>query len=220
METIIDILTTFQRLKSQRIIRRKSLDAQETIKVLRKEKSHALEHGANSFAKIADIGVYLVVLSVDLSVFGFRLLLEQDDLIRKVYSRHLILSIYELVDDFPLLFDKQIRLSAKQIPNSEGHLKDWKMLSEKINEIERKYSSQFKSIRNTIVAHRDINSDKQIEALDNVDCEVIYNLTMELDQWVGQAISLLTKMTIDYSSSFLQIKEVMRKIVQENQQNV
>ena len=212
MNILINILTVIPRLRLHRNIRRKTRAAQETLTTLREEKARSLQHGTVTFAQFADVGIYLVIASVDLTVLRSRQLLELDDMIKNVYSRHLILLICELVDDFPVLFDKRLRAAIHQLSGGERHLKDFESLSKTIRTIRKQHATEFYNIRNVVVAHRDMDGTKQIEALNAINHKTIHKLASELDIWISQAIDILTRMVKDYSLSPLQLREIARKL--------
>lgn len=212
MSTLIDILTTFSRARLRRNIKRKTRVAQETLVTLRNEKARALQHGATTFAQFADIGIYLVIASVDLTALLARQLLDHDPAIKNVYSRHLILVIYEVVDKAHVLFGRSLRAAVKQLPDGRRHMADWNGLSATISQIKRDHADEFYSIRNVVVAHRDMNGDKQLEALESIDHKTIRQLALELELWISQATGLLSRLMNDYSLSRLQIGEIAEKI--------
>lgn len=212
MNILINILTVIPRLKLYRNIRRKTRAAQETLGTLREEKTKSLQYGTVTFSQLSDVGIYLVIASVDLTVLHSRQLLECNDMIKNVYSRHLILLIYELMDDFPALFDKRLRAATQHLSDGERYLKDFEALSKTIRAIRKQHTTEFYNIRNAVVAHRDMDGTKQIESLNAIDHKTIHKLALEIDLWISQAMVILTRMVEDYSLSPLQLREIARKL--------
>ena len=185
MNMLMDILTIFPHAKLRRNIHRKTCAAEATLATLRKEKARAVEHGAVTFAKFADIGIYLVITSIDLTALLSRQLLEHDPVLKNVYSRYLILVMYELADDFPDLFGKRLREAVQQLPGGQKHLADCNALADTIRRIRKEHSADFRKIRNVAVAHRDMDGVKQLDALDSVD-SWLHNLTFGFrKQWAS-----------------------------------
>lgn len=213
---LTDILTTLPRARLRRNILRKARATESVLATLRHEKACAIQHGAHTFAQFADIGIYLVITSMDLTALLSRQLLEHDPVLKNVYSRHLILVIYELADDFPDLFGKRLRAALQQLPGGQKHLVDWKDLAETMRSIRRDHAAGFRTIRNVAVAHRDMDGTRQLEAIESIDHKAIQSVASQIDTWISKATGLLTRLTKDYSWSRLQIREIAEKIEQTN----
>lgn len=158
--------------------------------------------------------MYLVIMSVDLTVLNFRLFLEHDDIVKNVYSRQLVLIIYELLDDFPDLFGKCLRNIAGKLPKGNQHFTQLKALATTIRTIRKRHETDFYAIRNIVVAHRDMNGGRQLETLQRIDYKTVFALASDIDLWIAKALRFLTMMIADYQFSRLQIREIARKIEQ------
>jgi hypothetical protein len=95
-------------------------------------------------------------------------------------------------------------------------LADCKILANTIRHIRKNHATNFRAIRNAIVAHRDLDGNKQLDALESIDNKTIHELASELDLWISKAIGLLTQLINDYSWSRLQIREIANKIEQQD----
>lgn len=196
-------------------MRKKAIEAKRTFEILSLERHRALDHGAGSLADVHSIGLYFAIVSVDLSVLSSRLLLEHDETIKNVYARHLVLLIYELLDDAPGLLGNRFRQICAQLPKGTEHLAEVRVIGKALGKMKKQHSSDFYAIRNLAVAHRDFDGEKQYNALQALDSKVVFSLATELEVLIGKLFHRLAIMTGDYSWSRLSIREIAEKIKQE-----
>jgi hypothetical protein len=213
---LMDIFTSLPRLYLNYKIRKMTVIAKETLITLKRERKFAIDHGATSLSEIYNIGMYITIASDDLTILKYQLLLEPVESIKNVYCRQLILIIYELLNDFPNLFGKRLREITRQLPRGSEHLTEFQYIGRSLGEMRKRHSSEFRAIRNIVVAHRDLDGEKPYNVLSELDSQIISSLASELIEWTSKVLRRLELMTKDYSRSSLQIKEVAEKIKQPN----
>ncbi|HUU89283.1 MAG TPA: hypothetical protein VMX17_16235 [Candidatus Glassbacteria bacterium] len=80
-----------------------------SLLVFKKGCQRAKKNGVSTSEQLNGIAMYISILSMDLTVLGSRLVLEQDEYVKNVYARQLAILIYEFIQDYPNLFSKQFR---------------------------------------------------------------------------------------------------------------
>lgn len=148
-----------------------------------------------------------------------QLVLERNQTVRRVYAKQVITLLYEFFDDFPEIFGKKIKKIISNIPSGDLHSQQFRTIGSDLRSFRKTHQKEFKKIRDTIGAHRDLDGELQIKTLEAIKEDEINTLTGEIDEWFNQITKLLTQMILDYSNSRLMLHEIATKIGQDELSN-
>jgi hypothetical protein len=211
---IFSSITYFPRRKFRKAVGKKIKSIEDTLTTLRTEKKRSKSNGAQSLEEVHNTGIYMVLFNLDLTVLMQQLVLEKSPTIRQVHAKHSATLIYELFNDFPEVFGRKLREILSKLPSSAAHDQKFKKIGLELRQFRKSHQNEFKKIRNSIGAHRDLDGELQISTLEKIDETEMIALIAEINEWFNQVTGLLTEIIQDYSKSPLMIKEILKKFDQ------
>jgi hypothetical protein len=212
---LFEIITWLPQRRFRRITAVKIKVLEDALVSIRKEKARALKNGATTLIELHDTTLYLLLLSLDHSVLLYDLAVERNDFRKSVYSKHLILLFSEFFDDFPVLLGSKVRAAVQTLPHSSDHLAALDKIYKGLRSYRKAHEKEFYRIRNIVAAHRDLNAELQLSALESIDHKVIQQLAADFETWLNQVWSFISAAVNDYSNSMQIIRDVCKKIEQD-----
>ena len=180
--------------------------------VFKKGSQRAKKKGISTSGQLNRIAMYISILCMDLTVLRSRLVLEQDEYVKNVYARQLVILIYEFIQNYPSVFDQQFREIIGNLPNGEEHIEAFHAIGKDINSIRKRRSNMLKEIRNCIAAHRDKDGERQYDTIRELSIETFIELTSKLHSIILNIINKLRKIEESYTYSPLMVREIANNV--------
>lgn len=141
----------------------------------------------DSLIQLANIIQFIILVNYDMSCLLDDMCRKHSRLKRKIYTKHLILVMFEGTEDLKELLGKKVQDILKELNCSESMINQIRQLHKELHEFINKNYSFFRQVRNTVIAHREHNAQEQIELLNALnDFETIIV--------GGEFIELITKL--------------------------
>ena len=182
-----------------------------TFETLKEEKAKAELDGRKTLLQLADMAIYIILLDLDRYIYLIQLLEERDEFIQHVHAKHLAGIIHSLFEKIGGFLGKKVRDLIEKLPDSKNHLSQMDALGAQIRPYSKKHEKTFQFIRNTITAHRDLNVDDQLKAIESVNPPEIRQLAMQMETWHGDLYAFITGVVNSYTNSPLMLREMLAK---------
>lgn len=209
---IFEIITWLPTRRFRRATAHKVKSLEVTLATIRQEKDRALENGATTLIQLHDTSLYLLLLSLDHSVLLYDLSVERNEFRKSVYSKHLILLFSEFFDDFPHLLGSKVKAVVQTLPHSSDHVAALDRIYTGLRAYRKTHEKEFYRIRNIVAAHRDLNAELQLSALESIDHKVIQQLAADFDTWLHEVWNFISTAVSDYSKSMHMVRDICKKI--------
>ena len=112
----------------------------------------------------------------------------------KLHARHLVLTLFECVDDFLALLGKDFRELVAKTPDSEASLVTLNGLHKRLRMFQDGHP-EFQAIRHNVAAHRDHDAAAQIRQLEGLDDAAVEQAGYEMIQWLSDLHAFTTNIT-------------------------
>jgi hypothetical protein len=128
---------------------------------------------------------FALIFGLDLTV----LLAELDDADsswkQRLHGRHLILLLFECVDDFIALLGKEFRRVIINRPSGTGLLARLNILHAQLRTFQVRYG-HFKDVRTALAAHRDHDAPRLLSMLGEIDIKDVDAAGLEMLNWLTE----------------------------------
>jgi hypothetical protein len=114
-------------------------------------------------------------------IFG----LDLSVLLAGLHSRHLILLLFDCVDDFIALLGKEFRKVIIKRPKGIELLASLNTLHSQLRSFQERYG-HFKDVRTALVAHRDHDAPRLLSMLREIDIEEVDAAAVEMLNWLTE----------------------------------
>ncbi len=208
---IMELLTWLHRWRLRGAVADNVQSINETIATVRREKARAKENGSAVLDELYDVSLYLLMLNLDHAVLHHDLIAERNGFRKSVYSKHLILLFSEFFEDFPMLLGGKVRVLVKALPRAADHAIALDEISLGLRAYRKKHEKDFHRIRNIVAAHRDLDGQLQLEALESIDHQAVEQLAFDFMTWLNQVWKFLKDAVSDYSNSPQMLRDVCKK---------
>jgi hypothetical protein len=112
----------------------------------------------------------------------------------KLHARHVVLTIFECVDDFLALLGKDFREVVRKTADSEAALASLNGLHKRLRLFQEGHP-EFQGIRHSIAAHRDHDAAAQIRQLEGLDDSAVEQAGYEMIKWLTDLHAFTTQIT-------------------------
>lgn len=102
---------------------------------------------------------------------------------KSLYYRCLALFIYEFLQDIQNRLGKDFYEIIDKLNLKTEHRKTYKKTRKTLSQIYKKHSKHLSQIRNTVVAHREIDAKEQIAVIDKLKGIEIAKVGNEINNW-------------------------------------
>ncbi len=203
--------------KFSKVTRQKLIQLEKSLKVAEDEKKKATERGCVSIAELHNIAIYLCTLDYDLMSLCLHLVPETDQFLQQSYCRQIAIILYEFLDDYPHLTGKKLRSIINQLPQAQQNLAALNAVGVSVREFRVRNEVQLKLFRNFVGAHRDLDGQKQLEIIRQIDVNEVRTIAYEVDLFVTRVVRLLTSILSEIGYSWLTVREISNKMESEKQ---
>lgn len=131
---------------------------------------------------------YVVLAILDIITYIEIMSNSKNEKHNKIIARNLITLIYETTNDINEIIGKYY-FNKKNNLISPKDIDILKKLKKKISDYDKKYWSDFKTIRLNISAHRNHNILKQLWCLDSINHILVFKITMKYLIWLDNLVS-------------------------------
>jgi hypothetical protein len=206
--TLVTLFTFLPRLRFQRAIALKLKILERTLTKVQLEKTMAEKSGRHTMICLSNATLYLLLFNLDLTVLLHQLALEQNELKRKVFSKHIISLLYEFFEDFPQVFGDKVRRVLTSLPSAEKHERILTEICKGVRDYRKRHKKEFHEIRNIVGAHMDLDGELQLKTLAAIKHEDIQQLASDLDVWFSKVMDFLASVLNDYGLSPQLVREI------------
>lgn len=154
------------------------IQAQELMIERIQEEIHNLESGIlfvkNKYGEHSD--AYTIPNSLlffrlsffDVIILSKKFLEEENEFEKQILAKHLCISIYELLDDLPVIYGKKFVIAIEGLDDIEELDKGRINIQKNINIFKKEVNQELKLIRNYTAAHKEHDSLKQLDIIKTI----------------------------------------------------
>jgi hypothetical protein len=148
--------------------------------------------------KLLNVVQFALLFNLDLSVLLEDLNTTSPTWRKRLHARHLILLLFECVDDFVSLLGKEFRSVLLSREHGTELLARLNALHAQLRTFQQRYG-HFRDIRTTLVAHRDHHAPRLLETLEQIRASEVDAAALEMLNWLT-ALHILCTDAINVTS--------------------
>lgn len=146
----------------------------ETIETFKQEYEKADRYAHKDHKTLFNIGLYLLIIENDISALKFLMFNEIDDWPKRLVGRKFVILLYESSNDLSRLLGRDLRNIVKTLPERESLENELNDILKNLNEFKDKHLIYLSEVRNNCSAHRDKIAMNQLNAIDSIDINRLY----------------------------------------------
>lgn len=141
------------------------------------------EDSPNELKLLLNISGYINIVSFDIKIITKDIIVANDEWSKRHYARQACLISYEIINDIFELLGINFKKIIKSIPNDQVNIHSAvKEIRSSLNKFKEENSKKFYSIRNSVIAHREKESTKQLKSIIEINWEEILLTTIEFEK--------------------------------------
>lgn len=148
--------------------------------------------GLKNTKVIWNLSAFISIISIDLKIIMRDLALAEDDWCQRHYIRQAYLLIYEFYKtyyseqkDFYVLVNEKLNIDKLEVQRQE--------IIRSLREYKKQYEKTFCTIRNTTIAHRNINVLLQVEMIEELNYSEAFEIIVAFDNNLNQLKQFMHK---------------------------
>lgn len=145
---------------------------------------------------VFNVGFYVLLLDQDIADFTDNLMYATGDRRRAFIAKHEALLLYEAAEDLPQLLGAQFRVAAKAIGASDDQIARLNSVSSGLNRFWKEHREFLGTIRNALAAHREHDSLRYAESLDQLKPLEVMERAAELSVHLNGLVQVLTEVAL------------------------
>ena len=165
----------------------------EALKTVRKTLQGAATLNAANTKIVFNVGLYALLLDQDLAFFTDDLVCAIGDQRRAFVAKHEAVLLYEAAEDLPQLLGKEFRDAVNALGATPEQLPRLNVASSDLNQFWRKQREFLGTIRNVLAAHRDHDTLRYAENLENLKPIEVMARAADLSPLLDRLIKVLTE---------------------------
>lgn len=142
---------------------------------------------------------YFNLLSYDLVSVGYNLYFEQERWRKIYFARQVALLIYEAFEDIPVITGKIFKIHFEEVRGikaADDFLEELKSLGKKLNKLKSDNREYLLNIRINVAAHRDLDINKQLDIITNINPYSIIAIMTDLENILKAYNNLLQDLIV------------------------
>jgi predicted Zn-dependent protease with MMP-like domain len=148
-------------------------ELQKTILVL-------TERGWTTHTQLWNAGLFINVVSHDLSIISHDIIRVRDDWKRRYLARALALILYEISEDIPTVLGKKFQAAMKTLSVPDEMKAKLNSEKNKFSDFWNEHRELLKEIRISVAAHRDHDAMEQLRIIEKIDILDMHSLGAKL----------------------------------------
>ena len=146
---------------------------------------------APKYENICNAALFCSLLNYDLTILLASQLNELSPARRSFYSRQLSLSLFEATEDLPTVLGKDFRTAIWALADAGTHIATLAAIRKQLSAFMISSGPLLKKIRIFCAAHREHDGYKQLEIIEAIDDNIIYQLARNMDDILTGINSLM-----------------------------
>jgi len=186
----------------KRLIRR-DLDKFEKIALKNLASSKAARRYEGQFPAHAPIWnaiQYCAIAHLDLSILLNQLLMAETDWRRKLFARILASTLFECIDDMPAVMARDFRSGITLLANKPEVWEKIESVRKNLADFGRSHREILEQIRHSTFAHREQEADLQLEVIENLNVNLIYDLSMKFYEILKEFDNLMVLVLTEFNN--------------------
>ena len=165
----------------------------KALKTVKKTLQGTAKLKADNTRIVFNVGLYVLLLDQDLAFFTDDLVCAIGDRKRAFLAKHEAVLLYEAAEDLPQLLGKEFRDAVNALGATPEQLQRVNEASSDLNQFWRKEREFLGRIRNVLAAHRDHDTLRYVESLENLKPMEVMARAVELSPLLDRLIRVLTE---------------------------
>lgn len=187
--------------------RRKAL--QNAFDTIKNEYIKSKESDFDALTTVLNIALYFLIAERDIQTLKIDALTHPNEWTRKLYSRVILLTIYEL--DLDRVSGKALRDSLGAAQVSEGVRREVTEALRAVRSAQQKARKAFGTIRNTAIAHRDADALAQYRAINELNTNDVFAIASEFYANAERFITVVPRLMGEVGSVPALLRQWMAK---------
>ncbi len=190
-------ITTKWRLT--RTFRKNQKFVEINLQVTSDARKSSLDAGLEDLALLYNVSLYSILWNYDQSCLLDEITKTKSQWKRKLYSRHLLMTILECTDDLTSLLGKPFRDSLTRLGFADKFDRELKALHGQLVRFNRTNSALLRRVRNSVAAHREHNAAMQIEIIESLDPIESLELGRQSMEWINRLYLFVNRIVEKHS---------------------
>jgi len=177
---IFDALATMQKRQLRKLFTARNKEMAKCTQAMRDTISMLDRRGWGTHRAVWNACLYVNVVSHDLSLIVEDLTHELDEWKRRFHARALALLLYEIAEDIPTVLGRKFQRALGALDVPDEMRTGIRSASKQVSEFWDEHHLLLKEIRTTAAAHRDHETMKMLDVIDNIDLFELHSLGLNL----------------------------------------
>lgn len=146
-----------------------------------------------NIAVVSNAALFSVLFTIDIRCLMHEIEVRRGTWFAKLHSRHLVLTLYEALEDLQHILGKDFRAVVAQWDKSGDLEKDLRKVLRDLATLYDRERAFLKEIRLAVVGHRDHEASEQMRVLKGIDVERVLRVGYETVVWLNDFLRLTTR---------------------------
>jgi hypothetical protein len=151
-----------------------------TTEAFRQTLKACKNRGWDTHAQLWNVGIYVNIAAHDLSVLVMQLHFERDAWARRQVARHVVLTIYEVIEDMTQLLGKRIREPLEVLGLLSKFDADLRKVRQPLDRFWKQHQGKLSDVRCMSAAHRDLDGLSLLETIETINILEVSDLGLEV----------------------------------------
>jgi hypothetical protein len=136
---------------------------------------------------------FLLICDLDVPLLTWEMMCSETLWRRKLVARLLAMTLAEYLEDLPQVLGKEFMPTLKAVCRGERLFSELKASMNKLKDFKGRHERTLREIRNSTAAHREQDSDLFLAALDAINPDELWKLSVEFSNILGEFLGLMIK---------------------------
>ena len=196
----IDYLVDQKRAELQQTFFQKHEQLIAVTEVFRQTLEACKNRGWDTHAQLWNIGIYINIAAHDLSILVMQVHFERDAWTRKQIARHVVLTIYEVIEDMTQLLGKRIRAPLETLGLLSKFDADLRKVRQPLDRFWKEHQGKLSNLRCMSAAHRDLDGVSLLESIESINMLEIVRLGLEVSRILNDIGDVVQSIVEDCST--------------------
>ena len=192
IESLTKLVTIRVRWQLRTATSRRLKTLEAAIRTSQDEYERAGHYGMEHYQTVYNAGLFVMLLSYDLTIQRADQMQEFNALRKNYYSRQLCLLVYEALEDLPSVLGRGFRESLTALFPEADAVTHLNKMTKQLATLRSTQGKYLNALRGFAIAHRDHNAIKQALAIRVVDYVSIAQIAGDLDLIISELVKWLT----------------------------
>jgi hypothetical protein len=191
--------------------RRRAKVLEQTIDTFRSNYESANRHGLADFRVVYNTALYLLLFDRDFSVLKLQMFEADGVWARRFVARQMAVTFAEACEDLSALLGKEFREAVERLEAPADDMAKLSAASKTFHDARRTHETRLRELRNSIGAHRELNTAIHLDAVERLDFLEVYRMGPPFYVAFEQLVDAMTALVAHMGQPAVILKHLARK---------